>query len=102
MIFATRQLQEKCIEHNISLYTVFTDLTKAFDSISHDSLWKILAKQGIPDKYIIVLMQLHDGTHGDVWADSQLSDYFPITTGMKQGCVIAPVIFLIFSRAMLN
>lgn len=66
MIFATRQLQEKCIEHNISLYTVFTDLTKAFDSISHDSLWKILVKQGIPDKYIIVLMQLHDGTHGDV------------------------------------
>ncbi|VDL95925.1 unnamed protein product [Schistocephalus solidus] len=32
MIFATRQLQEKCQEMQIHLYTTFVDLTKAFDT----------------------------------------------------------------------
>ncbi|XP_040289820.1 LOW QUALITY PROTEIN: uncharacterized protein LOC121002429 [Bufo bufo] len=32
MIFAARQLQEKCQEQNRELYTTFIDLTKAFDS----------------------------------------------------------------------
>ena len=34
MIFAARQLQEKCQEQNLGLYLTFVDLTKAFDSVS--------------------------------------------------------------------
>ena len=34
MIFAARQVQEKCREQNLDLYMVFVDLTKAFDTIS--------------------------------------------------------------------
>ena len=30
MIFTVRQIQEKCTEQNMCLYTVFVDLTKAF------------------------------------------------------------------------
>ena len=44
MIFATRQRQEKCQEQHRDLYTTFVDLTKAFDTVSRDSLWKIMAK----------------------------------------------------------
>jgi len=43
MIFAARQLQ-KCQEQNSQLYTTFVDLTKAFDTISRDGLWKIMKK----------------------------------------------------------
>ena len=42
MIFAARQVQEKCREQNLDLYMVFVDLTKAFDTISRDGLWQIL------------------------------------------------------------
>ena len=34
MIFAARQIQEKCREQNRDLYMVFIDLTKAFDSVN--------------------------------------------------------------------
>ena len=41
MIFTARQLQEKCQEQNIDLYMTFVDLTKAFDTVRRDGLWKI-------------------------------------------------------------
>ena len=51
MIFAARQLQEKCQEQNVDLYMTFVDLTKAFDTVSHEGLWKIMAKFGSPAKF---------------------------------------------------
>ena len=44
MIFTARQLQEKFQEQNVDLYMTFVDLTKAFDTVSRDGLWKIMAK----------------------------------------------------------
>ena len=38
MIFAARQLQEKCIEQHQDLYMTFVDLTKAFDTVSRAGL----------------------------------------------------------------
>ena len=43
MIFTARQLQEKCQEQNMDLYMTFVDLTKAFDTVSREGLWKIMA-----------------------------------------------------------
>ena len=46
MIFIARELQEKCQEQNVDLYMIFVDLTKAFDTVSHDGkLWQSLAVQ---------------------------------------------------------
>ena len=43
MIFLLRQIQKKCKEWNIGLYAASVDLTEAFDTISYEGLWKILA-----------------------------------------------------------
>ena len=42
MVFAARKLQEKCQEQNTDLYSTFVDLTKAFDSVSRDGLWRVM------------------------------------------------------------
>ena len=39
-----RQLQENCQEETVDLYMTFIDLIKAFDTVSRDGLWKIMAK----------------------------------------------------------
>ena len=46
MIFMLRRIQEKCREENTGLNAAFVDLTKAFDIVSRDGLWKILAPLG--------------------------------------------------------
>ena len=51
MIFVLRQIQEKCGEENMGLYAAVVDLTKAFDTVSRDGLWKILARLGCPPNF---------------------------------------------------
>ena len=40
MMFVARQLIEKTREHNTSLYILFIDLKKAYDSVPRSALWK--------------------------------------------------------------
>nr|VZI30318.1 unnamed protein product [Spirometra erinaceieuropaei] len=51
MIFAARQLQVKCQEMRTHLYSTFVDLTKAFDTVNSDGLWKIMQKFGCPERF---------------------------------------------------
>ena len=100
MIFTARQLQEKCQEQNVDLYIV--DLTKAFDTVSHEGLWKIMAKFGCPAKFIAVVRQFHDGMLARVQNDGEFSDPFPVTNGDKQGCVLVSTLFSIMFSAILT
>ena len=37
-----------------------------------------------------MVIQLHEDQHGQVTLNGDLSEPFPITNGVKQGCVLAP------------
>ena len=102
MIFAARQLQEKCREQNRELYTTFVDLTKAFDTVSRQGLWRIMAKFGCPDRFISMVRLLHDGMMARVVNDGDMSEPFAVSNGVKQGCVLAPTLFSMVFSAMLT
>ena len=84
------------------LYAVFIDLTKAVDTVSREALWKILLKFGCPTKFVNVLKQLHEGIQARVCSEGQFSDSLPINNGVKQGCVVAPILFILFFGTMLK
>nr|VZI36657.1 unnamed protein product [Spirometra erinaceieuropaei] len=70
MIFAARQLQEKCREMRTHQYSTFVDLTKAFDTVNREGLWKIMQKFGCPERFTQMVRQLHDATvHELLFAD---------------------------------
>ena len=102
MIFTARQLQQKCQEQNVDLYMTFVDLTKAFDTVSREGLWKIMAKFGCPAKFIAMVRQFHDGMLARVQNDGEFSDPFPVTNGVKQGCVLDSTLFSMMFSAMLT
>ena len=66
-----------------------TDLTKAFNAVSREGLSKIMAKFGWDVKNIVMVRQLHDDMLARVQNDGEFSDPFPVTNGVKQGCVLA-------------
>ena len=45
----TRWIIEKAREFQKNIYFCFIDYAKAFDSVDHNKLWKILKEMGIPD-----------------------------------------------------
>ena len=51
-----------------------------------------MEKFGCPRKFKALVRQLHDGMRATV-LDNGTSDSFPVTNGVKEGCVLAPTLF---------
>lgn len=100
MIFCARQIQEKCREQQRPLSMIFYDLEKAFDGIPRPAMWEVLRRFGCSEKFTSLIRALHDGMTGRVQYQSGLTEPFPITGGLKQGCVLAPTLFSIYLAAM--
>ena len=81
---------------------IFVDLTKAFDTVSREGVWKIMAKFGCPAKFLAMVRQFHDGLLARVKNDGGFSDPFPVTNGVKKGCVLASTLFSMMFSAMLT
>ena len=79
MIFTARQLQEKCQEQNGDLCMTFVDLTKVYDTVSRDGLWKIIAKFCCSAKFIAMVRQFYGGMLARVQNDAEISHPFPVT-----------------------
>ena len=59
-----------------------------------------MAKCGCPTKFIAMVRQFHDGILARVQNDGEFSYPFPVTNGVKQGCVLAPTLFsMMFTAA---
>ena len=72
----------------------------AYDSVDRELLWKVLARAGVPEKMIAVIRQFHDDIQAQVrMDDGELSDWFEVTQGLRQGCVLSPLLFNIFFAA---
>ena len=80
----------------------FIDLQKAYDSVDRSLLWQILARYGVPRRMIAVIRQFHEGMRGCVRNDNgDCSKEFNIEQGLRQGCVLSPLLFNIFFAAAL-
>ena len=102
MVFAVRQLQEKCREQGRPLYLAFIDLTKAFDLVSREGLFQVLERIGCPPTLLSIVRSFHDNMKGTVVHDGSSSESFDIRSGVKQGCVLAPTLFGIFFAVLLK
>ena len=101
-VFSLRQLQEKCREQQMPLYLAFIDLTKAFNLVSRSGLFKLLQKIGCPPHLLAVVTSFHDNMHSTVCFNSATSETFPVSSAVKQGCVLAPTLFGIFFSMLLH
>ena len=71
------------------------DFEKAFDSEDQDTLWKLLAYYGIPEKIIKLIRMAFEPSTCQVVHNGSLTEPFTITTGVRQGCLLSPFLFLI-------
>ena len=84
---------EKAREFQKNIYFCFIDYIKAFDSVDHNKLWKILQEMGIPDHLICLLRNLYAGQEATVRTRHGTTDWFQIGKGVRQGCILSPCLF---------
>lgn len=97
MIFTVRQMQEKCIE-----FQVFFHLTKAFDAVNQNVLWKILDKFGCAPNFAGLLCELQDNMNTYVNCNGCLSKPIAVDSDIKQGDIPAPTLFSVFFAVTLS
>ena len=85
-------IQEKCSEFNQDLWIAAVRFEKAFDSVSHEAIWRALQEQGVPPKCIDVLTRLYAKQTGQVVSD-RTSRTFKLERGTKQGDPMSPALF---------
>ncbi|XP_024868629.1 uncharacterized protein LOC112452576, partial [Temnothorax curvispinosus] len=90
-----RILIEQSQEWNSPLYLVFVDFTRAFDSLNHAFLWKVLMDYGVPDKIVRVIKALYRDASSCVAHGGVLGESIAINAGVKQGCVLSPFLFIL-------
>jgi len=94
-ILALRLLSELHREFSQPLHVAYIDIKSAFDSVDRAALWKALRSTGAPPFLIHLIQDLHLGSESRVRVNGHLSEPFVTTSGVRQGCVLAPTLFCI-------
>ena len=94
-IHILRRIMDGAYSNNIPLFITFVDFKKAFDSIDREMMFAILLYYGIPEKIVKAIRVLYDNSTSRVYIDGTESEPFNITTGVLQGDVLAPFLFII-------
>ena len=102
MMFVVRRLQELGRTSSTFLEICFIDLVKAYDSVDCVLLWEVLARFGVPPRMIKVIRIFHDGMRACVQLDNgDFSAWFKVCQGLRQGCVLPPLLFNISFAAVI-
>ena len=87
-----RMIEQKCHEWGIKMCIATIDFTKAFDSITHKSIWKALNSCGINHVYISLLKKIYKDQKASVQTDIE-SHVFETKKGTKQGDPLSCLLF---------
>ena len=95
MYFNLRLIIEKSFRFKTPLVLSFIDYEQAFDSVNRKALTKVLSLYGIPEKYIKVVCAMYENNTVAVNVRNEVSNWFCIKSGVKQGYVLSPFIWII-------
>ena len=85
-----------------NIYFCFIDYVKAFDSVDHNKLWKILKEIGIPGHLICLLRNLCAGQEAIVRTGHGTTGRFQIGKGVHQGCILSPCLFNLYAEYIMR
>ena len=78
------------------------DITKAFEYVDHNKLWKALKGMGIADSFTCLLRNLYAGQEATVRTLYGTTDWFEIEKGVRQGCLLSPCLFNLYIKYILR
>ena len=93
---------EKAREFQKNIYFCFINYAKAFDSVDHNELWKILKEMWIPHHLTCLLRNLYAGQEATVRTGHGTTDWFQIGKGVRKGCILSPCSFNLYAEYIMR
>ena len=94
-ILALRTIIEGVKQNKLPAVITFVDFRKAFDSVHHAKMMKILSAYGIPDELVKAISLLYESTRAKILSPNGDTKFFNTLAGVLQGDALAPYLFAI-------
>ena len=89
-------VKQKCHHEGSKIFSCFVDFKKAFDSVPRDLLLKKLFDMGITGSFFNILRHIYTSDKASIKLGHSCSDFFNLDIGVRQGCILSPLLFNLF------
>lgn len=97
-LFCLQVLLQKCRDMQQEVYIGLIDYAKAFDKVQHEKMIKILQDIGLDARDIRIIRNLYWNQKANVKVNGELTSEIDIKRGVRQGCVLSPMLFNVYSE----
>ena len=97
-----RWIMEREHEYGRNVFFCFIDYSKAFDSVDHNKLWKVMLEMGVPKRLVNLLHNLYINQVAVVRTACGETSEFNIGKGVRQGCILSPMLFNLYGESIMR
>ena len=95
-------LVETRMKKRLQTFSTFVDFSKAYDRVNRSLLWEKLHSLGIRGPMLRALKSLYRSVQCSVRVNGIDSERFNVTTGLRQGCILSPLLFNLLSNDIIQ
>ena len=95
-IFALKECVDYFTNRGSNVFAAFLDCSKGFEKVNHSGLFMKLMKRGIPLCFLNLLIYWYSNLSSLVKWNGVLSETFLVYSGVRQGGVLSPRLFVIY------
>lgn len=96
-MFMVREMIETMRREKSKGYFTFLDIEKAYDKINIYKLFKMLMMVGMSEKILKITESMYEGTKAKCSIGNLETRWVRSGRGMRQGCVLSPLLFRIYT-----
>ncbi|XP_053391507.1 uncharacterized protein LOC128554275 [Mercenaria mercenaria] len=87
---------ESRLKSKSATFVAYIDFKKAYDTIDRSLLWRRLVHMGVSNRMLKAVVSIYDNVKSCIKLNGYVSEWFDVKIGLRQGCILSPVLFNCF------
>ena len=97
-----KQMREKFVDKNKSLYVAYMELEKAYDKAVGGAMWRVLGMYRMNGQLLKAVQSLYEKSEACVRVCREESEWLEVGVDLRQGCVMSLWLFNLFMDAAMK